>query len=254
MTAAYTNGLQSRGIGATPKHYVLNDQEHERNAANASISKRALREVYLLAFQIALSKSDPWCLMTSYGKVGTLAVGLCSRNAKFRACNQAYGTHLSESDYFLKDTMRAEFGYEGLIMSDWYGTYSTAAAINATLDLEMPGPTRWRRADLVIGELQARKLTMDTLDQRVKQVLSLVQRQAKNHPDVVYGEDTETTLDNKDHQAIARKAATWSIVLLKNDEQILPLQAGTTKSIAILGGSAKQRHYCGGGKSIYLSE
>ena len=121
MSAATIDGIQSLRVAATLKHYVCNDQEHERQSVNAIVSERALREIYLSPFQIAERDSKPMCIMTSYNKVN--------------------GMHASHSKRLIQDILRRDWGFKGLVMSDWFGSYSTTEAIKAGLDLEMPGPT-----------------------------------------------------------------------------------------------------------------
>jgi beta-glucosidase len=128
------------------------------------------------------------------------------------------------------------------------GTYSSSEALNAGLDLEMPGPTRWRTPLLLGHDILARKVKVSTVDARVKSVLKFVQRAAKELPEIVYGKDEERTLDNKDHRAIARQVATESIVLLKNTKNVLPLAKGL-KRIAVFGSSAKAPIFTGGGSA-----
>ncbi|KAF7554273.1 hypothetical protein G7Z17_g3020 [Cylindrodendrum hubeiense] len=124
MAAAMISAVQKSGIASALKHFVTNDMEHERTLVNCIISQRALREIYLLPFQLAIRDANPWCLMTAYNRVN--------------------GTHMSENPEILTDIVRKEWKYDGCILSDWFGTYSTVESINSGLDLEMPGPPEWR--------------------------------------------------------------------------------------------------------------
>jgi beta-glucosidase len=118
LAASWINGLQSTGVAATIKHFVANDQEFERFSIDSVVSDRALREIYLKPFEIAIRDGKPWALMTAY--------------------NRLNGLHCSEHDWLLKDLLRGEWGFEGMVMSDWIGVYSTAESIKAGLDIEMP--------------------------------------------------------------------------------------------------------------------
>ncbi|VUC32424.1 unnamed protein product [Clonostachys rosea] len=223
LAGSYIYGAQSTGIVSTLKHFVANDQEHERMAVDVRITDRALREIYLLPFQIALKEGQPGAVMTSYNKVN--------------------GLHVSENPILLEDILRGEWGFKGMIMSDWYGTYSTVEALNAGLDLEMPGPARLRGilADLAIS---SRKVSRATLDARARNVLNLVKRCAK----IEGVSPRETTRDMPDDRALNRKLAAESVVLLKNDCNILPIPEHVDE-IALIGPNMKNGAYCGGGSA-----
>ncbi|KAF7308931.1 Beta-glucosidase [Mycena kentingensis (nom. inval.)] len=229
MAASYILGLQDKGVSATIKHFVANDQEHERTAAESVMSDRALREIYLYPFMLSQKYAEPGAYMTSYGRVK--------------------GIHCSESKYLLQNVLRDEWGFKGLIMSDWYGTYSIDEAINASLDLEMPGPPRFRQPLLVNHCLTAQKLQLETLNERVANLLTFVQKQAKLNPDVVYGDGEERTLDSPEIRAFCRKLAGESIVLLKNRDGVLPLAPPKVKKVAVIGPNATQHILSGGGSA-----
>lgn len=204
--AALINGIQSEGVVATIKHFVANDQEHERRRVSSVVSDRALREIYLLPFQLAVKNSQPGAFMTSYNKVN--------------------GVHVSDSPKFLKDILREEWAWNGLVMSDWYGIYSTAASINAGVDVEMPGPTAFR-GKLISTAINAGTVTLSTLDKRVRAVLELVNRAyATGIPERA----TETGNDTQETSNLLRKLAADSIVLLKNENNILPFSKTKTVS------------------------
>jgi len=120
MAVAYIDGVQSQGVGATVKHFVANDSEFERFSISSDVSERALREIYLIPFEAAVTRAGTWALMSAY--------------------NRLNGTHCSEHEWLLTSLLRDEWGWDGLVVSDWYGTHSTVAATNAGLDVEMPGP------------------------------------------------------------------------------------------------------------------
>ncbi|CEJ60846.1 hypothetical protein PMG11_09402 [Penicillium brasilianum] len=187
------------------------------------MSERALREVHLLPFQIAIADSAPGAVMTCYNKIN--------------------GQHISESKEILDGLLRKEWGWKGLIMSDWFGTYSTAEALNAGLDLEMPGPTRLRGPLLELA-ISSRKVSRSTLDERARTVLEFVQRASKAEVSTV-----ESTRDFPEDRKLNRKLAADSIVLLKNESGLLPLNQKTLKSVALIGPNMKTAAFCGGGSA-----
>ncbi|HET8840843.1 MAG TPA: glycoside hydrolase family 3 N-terminal domain-containing protein, partial [Ktedonobacteraceae bacterium] len=129
IATAYIQGVQSQGVGATIKHFVCNDSEYQRNSISSEVDERTLREIYLAPFQAAIQEARPWAVMSSYNRIN--------------------GTFACDNALILTDILRKEWGFDGIVMSDWFGTQSTAAAVNAGLDLEMPGPANWRGAKLL---------------------------------------------------------------------------------------------------------
>lgn len=198
--AALVKGIQETGVVATIKHFVCNDQEHERNLYDARISERALREIYLMPFQLALRDAYPKSFMTAYNKIN--------------------GTHVSENKKIMQDTLRDEWGWKGLIMSDWFGVYSTSESLSAGLDLEMPGPTRFR-GDVAGHAFGANKMHKLTIDERARNVLNLVKQCAASG---VKENAEEKTNDTPETAALLRRCAAESVVLMKNDNNVLPLK------------------------------
>ncbi|KAL7421535.1 hypothetical protein Q5752_003304 [Cryptotrichosporon argae] len=228
IAAAYVNALQAQGISPAIKHFVGNDQEHERMGADSVISQRALREVYLRPFQIAQRLAAPWAYMTAYNKVN--------------------GTHVSENKALLTKLLREEWGHSGLVMSDWFGTYGTDTSINAGLDLEMPGPARWRTPELVGHLINAHKIDRRAVDARAASLLNWVQKLARANPDIVYappGPERTRTEHQAEDAKLIRKLGTDGIVLLKNNG-VLPVRQG---KVAIIGPNAKARVITGGGSA-----
>ncbi|OKL60684.1 putative beta-glucosidase I [Talaromyces atroroseus] len=219
----YCKGLKDKNIIATLKHFVCNDQEHERMAVSSIVTDRAMREIYLLPFMIAIRLGKPEAIMTAYNKVN--------------------GTHASESVKLLGDILRGEWAWDGLVMSDWFGTYSTSEAIMAGLDLEMPGPTRWRGSALNHA-IASNKISTAVLDNRVRQVLKLVQRASKSG---VPENAPETELNRDEDRELLRKVASDAIVLLKNEGHVLPLNKN--RRIAVIGPNSKIATYSGGGSA-----
>ncbi|ODQ58555.1 glycoside hydrolase family 3 protein [Wickerhamomyces anomalus NRRL Y-366-8] len=223
LAASYINGFQSKGLAATIKHFVGNDQENERFSSDSVISQRALREIYLKPFEIAIEESNPKALMTSYNKVN--------------------GVHVSEDEYLLKTILRGEWNWNGLVMSDWTGTYSTSDALNAGLDLEMPGPGRWR-GERVSHSLLSNKILESTLDERALNVLNLV----KLVKDSGVPENApEAERNAPEDREFLRKVAGEGIVLLKNDQNVLPFQK---KRTLVIGPNALYAAFSGGGSAL----
>lgn len=194
------------------------------------IAHRALREIYLRPFQIALKKSKPQAFMTAYNKLN--------------------GTHCSENGWLLEELLRKEWGFDGLVMSDWFGTYSVSESINAGLNLEMPGATRWRPNGLVTHLIKAHKIDPRQLDKVAGGVLSWVQKLAKKNEELVYSlsgkERTRTEYQAEDAEFL-RRLAGESIVLLKNEMNLLPIRGH--KKIAVIGPNAKAKVLTGGGSA-----
>lgn len=204
MAASYCNGVQGESVIPSIKHFVCNDQEDKRMSASIVVSDRALREIYLLPFMLAVRDSQPGSFMTSYNKLN--------------------GTHCSEHKKLLRDILRKEWGWKGLIVSDWYGTYSTTEAIEAGLDLEMPGPSRWRTITLSHA-VNSGKMEMKALDSAVRNVLHAVK---KGQESGIPENAKERTRNTKADRLLLRRTAASSIVLLKNYGGILPLKANKT--------------------------
>ncbi|TVY67525.1 putative beta-glucosidase I [Lachnellula suecica] len=221
--AALVNGIQDDDIVATIKHFVCNDQEHERNGTDAILTDRALREIYTLPFQLVVRDSNPGCFMTAYNKIN--------------------GLHVSENPKILKEILREEWGWEGCVMSDWWGTYSTSGSINAGLDLEMPGATKWRGATL-LQAVGVNKVPQHILDERVRNVLNLINRCAIAK---IPEDAPEKTEDTPETAALLRKIGADSIVLMKNDDKVLPLSK--EKKTLVIGPNAKIAAYHGGGSA-----
>ncbi|KAI0048714.1 glycoside hydrolase family 3 protein [Auriscalpium vulgare] len=228
LAAAYINGLQSKGVAATIKHFVANDQEFQRFSISSEVSERALREIYLKPFQIAIKNSDPWAVMSAYNRVN--------------------GLHVSENPWLLDDILRKEWGFKGMIMSDWIGTYSTTEAIKAGLDLEMPGPAVMR-GKAVERALVAEKLLPGDIDERVRKILGLVERATASG---IPFDGPENGVDTPELRALLRRAAADATVLLKNDKSILPLDTSSLTKIAVIGPNAKQAFTSGGGSARLL--
>lgn len=220
MSASYVRGIQSRGVHACPKHFAVNSQELRRMAMNAVVDERTLREIYLTGFEIAVKEGGARSIMTSY--------------------NQVNGTYANENKHLLQDILRGEWGFGGLVVTDWGGSNSHTAGVAAGSDLEMPSPGLDSARELAAVVLEGR-LAEDDLDSCVDRLLEAVL--------TVKGEKkTPRTFDQETHHLLARRAAAESAVLLKNQEKLLPLKAGT--KVAVIGDFAVEPRYQGAGSSM----
>ncbi|SMQ73663.1 beta-glucosidase [Devosia lucknowensis] len=222
LAVAYIGGLQDQGIGATIKHFVGNESEIERTTISSEIDERSLREIYLIPFEWAVKKAGTWGIMSSY--------------------NRLNGTFTSEHNWLLGTVLRDEWGYDGIVMSDWFGSHSTSETVNAGLDLEMPGPPRDRGQKLV-DAVNAGSVTVETLDDRVLAMMRLMERVGSLDDHRPHQERAD---DRPEHRALIRRAGAEAAVLLKNDG-VLPL-AGEGK-IAVIGPNAKTAQIMGGGSA-----
>ncbi|MCA9989717.1 MAG: glycoside hydrolase family 3 C-terminal domain-containing protein [Anaerolineales bacterium] len=224
IAAAYINGLQRSGVGACIKHFVCNDQEHERMSISAEVTERPLHEIYLEPFRLAMRLANPWSLMSGYNRIN--------------------GRFASENNPLLKEILKETWSYDGLVISDWFGTYTPAVAAGG-LDLEMPGPARWMTAENVHAALQSGQLTPAGLDDKVRRLLRTLDRvQAVTRP--ASGSEQGANLPHE-RQRI-RQIAQETIVLLKND-QALPLDPTKVRTIAVIGQLARRPNIMGGGSS-----
>src|SRR6266487_3782349 len=190
LAVAYIHGLQQEGVGASIKHYVCNDQETKRTSISSQVRERALREIYLLPFQTAVREVQPWTLMASYNLVNGIAV--------------------SENPYLLTEILRHEWGYDGVVVSDWFWSVkSTAASVNAGLDLEMPEP-QWRGEKLLqaVERGEVEEATIETSVRRLLQLL--VKAGLIEHPQA----GPEQDIDLPEHRALIREAGAEGCVLL----------------------------------------
>ena len=221
MAAGYVRGIQSKGRYACPKHFAVNSQELRRMAMNAVVDERTLREIYLTGFEIAVKEGGAKALMTSY--------------------NQVNGTYSNENTHLLKDILREEWGYEGIVITDWGGSNDHVKGVAAGSDLEMPTPGM-DSARQIVKAVQENRIPEEAVDACVDRlldaVLTLTGRQ----------EEKPSEFDKEAHHALAKKAAAQSAVLLKNQEDILPLKPGT--HVALIGDFAFEPRYQGAGSSM----
>ena len=245
MGVAYIQGVQGEGVIPSVKHFAANNQEFERHRVDAAVDERALHEIYFPAFKAAVQEAGVWTVMAAYEKLN--------------------GRYCSENVALLRDSLKKRWGFQGLVISDWGGTYSTVGALQAGLDLEMPGgqalrnwlnlpKTRedgndggWLAPEKVLAAIQSGEVKQDAVDDAVRRILrvmiqsKLLDQQHTPTPGVV---------DRAEHRALARTAAGESIVLLKNSGSLLPLTASKIQSIAVAGPNAAIARTGGGGSSL----
>ena len=216
LGAAYVRGLQSTGVGASLKHFAANNQETNRMTVSAEVDERTLRELYLPAFENVVKREQPWTVMCSYNRIN--------------------GIYAAEHEWLLTTVLRDEWGFTGLVVSDWGAVDDRVAALRAGLDLEMPGAVPDSQAAVVAAATQ-NATDAKHLDTSVERLRALVERSTL---------ETGPAFDEEAHHALARTAATESIVLLKNDG-VLPLESG--KPIAVIGQFARSPRFQGAGSS-----
>ena len=217
MAAAHIQGVQSRQVGTSLKHFAANNQEYRRMSVDERIDERTLREIYLAAFETAVREAKPETVMCSYNKIN--------------------GEFLSENRRMLTEILREEWGFSGVVMSDWGAVNDRVKGLAAGLDLEMPGSNGVMDAEIVEA-VRSGKLPEEVLDTAAERLLRLIFQCAEHREDV--------SLDWEAHHRLAREMEEESMVLLKN-EGLLPLAEGSR--VAFIGGFAKQPRFQGGGSS-----
>lgn len=227
LAAAYVQGVQSRGVGASVKHFAANNQEAERGSISVEIDERTLREIYLPGFEAAVAQGHAASVMGAYNKIN--------------------GDHCCENKHILTDILKNEWGFSGVVLSDWGALHDTSKAAVNGCDMEMPGPAVRFSKEKLIPEILSGKVGMQIIDDKVRRALRVKfelglfdgwERLPNNDPAVV-----------KRHQGLAREIAENAIVLLKNEGGALPLKKGSIKSLAIIGPNAAAGRSGGGGSS-----
>ena len=220
LGAALVQGLQSVGAGASVKHFAANNQETDRLRVSADVDERTLREIYLPAFERVVTEARPWTVMCAYNRVN--------------------GVHASQNRWLLTEVLRDEWGFDGLVVSDWGAVRDRVAALAAGLDLEMP-PAHGVSDVAVVEAVRSGRLDEALLDTAVGRVLHLVERAAQAGP--------AAPVPVEAHHALARAAAAESAVLLKNDGGLLPLAPAAGDVVAVIGEFARTPRYQGAGSS-----
>ena len=220
LGTAFVEGVQSHGVGTSLKHYACNNQEFERMTISSEVDQRTLRELYLAAFERVVKRAQPWTIMAAYNKIN--------------------GIYATEHRQLLTEILREEWGFEGIVVSDWGAVNDKAAALTAGLDLEMPGPAL-NHVEFLAGLVRKGSLSETVIDTAASRMLKIILRGiAQRQPEASY--------DKAIHHALARRAASESMVLLKNDG-ILPLQPTAGSTVAVIGNFAQKPRYQGAGSS-----
>jgi beta-glucosidase len=219
MAAAMIKGIQTRGVGACVKHFAVNNQETDRLRVSADVTPRALREIYLRGFQIALRDANPWGVMASYNRIN--------------------GVFASENSWLLTDVLREEWNYDGVVVSDWGAVHDPVASLKAGLDLRMPGRPDDSR---ILEAAESGKIDKE-LDRTLVRLKLLAERTETTHQ----GEP----VDLEAHHQLTRRAAAESAVLLKNDQAVLPLSSASVGRVAMIGELARTpRYQCAGSSAV----
>jgi beta-glucosidase len=216
-------GIQSQHVAACVKHFAVNNQEVERGRVSVQVDERALREIYLPAFKASITEGNAWTIMSAYNKLR--------------------GVYCSENDYLLNQILRGEWKFKGMVISDWGGTHSTVAAANNGLDLEMgsrPPYDSYYFAKPLLDSVKAGKVSMAVIDEKVRRILWVIYHTSlsENQP--------EGKLNTPAHSKTVYDIASESIVLLKNEKHLLPLNTAAIKTIAVIGDNATQTFHLGG--------
>lgn len=218
LAKSYISGVQSKQVGTSIKHFAVNNQEFRRMSCSSELDERALREIYLSAFEAAVKEAKPWTVMCSYNRIN--------------------GVYASENKKLLSDILRDEWGFDGYVMSDWGAVNDRVEGLKAGLDLEMPGCSGVNDKE-IIKAVESGRLDESVLDTAVERILSRIFAYWENK--------TNTVFPYKEHHELAKRIELESAVLLKNEDQLLPLKEG--KKIALIGQFAKEPRYQGGGSS-----
>ena len=219
LSAQFIKGVQSQGVGTSLKHFAVNNQEYKRMSIDAVVDERTLREIYLASFEEAVKEGQPWTVMAAYNKVN--------------------GDYCSENKKLLTEVLKEEWGFDGLVVTDWGGINERDFGLAAGLDLEMPS-SGGIGDNKIIEAVKEGRISEDVLDQAVERLLKIIFKAVENKQEnAVYSKEV--------HHALAREAARESMVLLKNEDNILPINE--VESIAVIGAFAKNPRYQGGGSS-----
>ncbi len=218
---AYINGVQSRGVGTSLKHFAANNYEIERDRASTIVDERTLREIYLAQFEMAVKEAQPWTVMCSYNRVN--------------------GVYASQNQHLLNEILKDEWGFQGAVVSDWAANHTIFESVQGGLDLEMPGPAKYYK--LLGDAIQRWQIDEAAVDQAVRRVLRLVILSGRMDKKVSKG-----AVNTPAHQKLARQLAEEAITLLKNEGGLLPL-GKAIKSIAVIGPNAAEAVIEGGGSS-----
>lgn len=224
MGAAYVEGLQSEGVGATVKHFVANEQELERMRSSSNVDERTLHEIYLAPFKRIVKEADPWAIMLSY--------------------NRLNGTYMTENRPLVQGVLEGRWGYKGLVMSDWTAVHSTVAAANSGLDLEMPGPPLYF-GERLAAAVQHWQVDESVVDEAARRVLRMIILSGALDGKPRPGGEVGGTRNRE----VALAAASEAVTLLKNEHHLLPFDVTRIHTLAVIGPDADVPLYQGGGSA-----
>ncbi len=220
----WVRGVQGEGVGASLKHFACNNQETERWRGDSQVDERTLREIYLAQFEMVVKEARPWTVMCAYNRIN--------------------GVYASQHDVLLNQILRKEWGFDGAVISDWGANHTTVESVLGGLDLEMPGPARWY-GDLLVEAIGTWQVDEAVIDRAAGRILELAERTGR-----LSGEARPAgELNSGAHAQLARRLAEESMVLLKNDGGLLPLEGRALRSLAVLGPMAAMGSIGGGGSS-----
>jgi beta-glucosidase len=224
LAVAFVKGVQGQKVLASIKHFACNNQEWKRSKLDVTVSERALREIYLPAFKAAVKEADVWTVMAAYNKIRS--------------------DYCSENRHLLVDILKEEWGFRGFVVSDWWATHSTVKAANAGLDLEMPYGKFFN--EKLLEAVKKGEVSEAAIDDKIRRLLRVRFKAGlfEQQPLV-----DETVVHREEYKKLALEAAKQSIVLLKNERNVLPLDRSKIKSIALLGPNATEARTGGGGSS-----
>ena len=221
LASSFINGIQSQGVGACIKHFAANNQETRRQTINTVVDERALREIYLTAFEIAVKESNPWAVMNAYNKLN--------------------GEYCSENKYLLTDVLRNDWDYSGVVMTDWGAENDRVKGLKAGGNLEMPA-SNGINDQRIVDAVRNGELDESVLDSNVNRIINLILKAKENMS------EKKLSYDKQKHHSLVREMAANSFVLLKNEDNLLPIQKG--KKVAIIGSLAKTPRFQGAGSSF----
>lgn len=223
--AAWVTGVQSQSVGASLKHFACNNQEFERFRGSSIVDERTLREIYLPQFEMIVKDTQPWTVMCAYNRIN--------------------GVYASQHNTLLNEILRGEWGFEGVVVSDWAANHTTVESVQGGLDIEMPGPAKYY-GKLLVEAVNNWQIDEAVIDNAVRRILKMILRSGQMDNPQARPAGAANTFE---HQRLAREIAEEAITLLKNDNHALPLKIDTIQSIAVIGPNAADLQISGGGSS-----
>jgi len=221
---AWVKGVQRRGVGASLKHFACNNQETDRGRGSSEIDERSLREIYLAQFEMVVKQADPWTVMCSYNRIN--------------------GVYASQNHHLLNEILKQEWGYPGVVVSDWGANHTTVESVAGGMDLEMPGPAKYY-GRLLVEAVENWQIDESAVDEAARRVLRMALRSGRAETARPAG-----AVNTRAHQDLARELAEESITLLKNEGSLLPVDLTRTHTIAVIGPQAEEGAIGGGGSSF----